>query len=48
MRSTLEVFPVRRISIPTARRKIVRNSTARMLGKLDAASNRLARSRPRR
>lgn len=48
MRSVLEVYPVRRISIPTVRRKSSHNSTARMLSKLDAASNRLARSRPRR
>lgn len=48
MRSTLEVYPVRRMVIPTVRRKSGRTSTGRMLGKLEAASNRLARSRPRR
>ena len=48
MRSALNVYPVRRISIPTVRRKSGRSSTGRMLSKLDAASNRLARSRPRR
>lgn len=48
MRSTLQLYPVRRMSIPTVRRKISRNGTGKMLGKLAAASNRLARSRPRR
>jgi len=44
MRLTLSVYPVRRTSIPK-RRKAPGASFAKMLGKLDAASEKLARSR---
>lgn len=47
MRSALVTYPVRRISVPTVRRKSSggRSSTAKMLGKLEAASSRLAAAR---
>jgi hypothetical protein len=48
MRNTLVMYPIRRLTIPTGRRKINRDGYSKMLGKLDAASNRLARSRRRR
>lgn len=49
MRSALVTYPVRRISVPTVRRKSSgRSSTAKMLGKLEAASSRLAAARRRR
>jgi hypothetical protein len=50
MRSTLTVYPVRRVSVASVRRRSGSrsNSFAKMNNKLDAASARLARSRPRR
>ncbi|HEY2584312.1 MAG TPA: hypothetical protein VGI81_00955 [Tepidisphaeraceae bacterium] len=47
MRSALVTYPVRRIAVPTVRRKGAgrRSSTAKMLGKLEAASSRLAAAR---
>ena len=51
MRSTLTVYPVRRVSVAGIRRRgggSRSDSFAKMHGKLDAASARLARSRPRR
>jgi hypothetical protein len=45
MRSMFTVFPVRRTSIPKARRKRQPESFNKMLGKLSAASERLARAR---
>jgi hypothetical protein len=48
MRSALVTYPVRRIAVPTVRRKSGgsgRASTAKMLGKLEAASSRLAAAR---
>jgi hypothetical protein len=42
------VFPVRRISVASVRRKSGRTSAGKLLGKLDAASERLARARSRR
>lgn len=47
MRLTLSVFPVRRVSIPK-RRKSQGPSFSKMLGKLDAASEKLARARRHR
>jgi len=48
MRTVLTVYPVRRVSVARLRRKNAGGSYGRMLGKLDAASHRLAKSRPRR
>jgi hypothetical protein len=48
MRSALVTYPVRRISVATVRRKTSsggRSSTAKMLGKLESASSRLAAAR---
>ena len=45
--SSLMVYPVRRVSVPSLRRKSG-SSVGKMLGKLDAASSRLARARGRR
>jgi len=47
MRLTLSVYPVRRTSIPK-RRKSQGASFNKMLGKLSAASERLARARRHR
>jgi hypothetical protein len=48
MRSMLTIYPVRRTSIPRKRKRSNADSFARMLGKLDAASERLSRARGRR
>jgi hypothetical protein len=46
---TLTFFPpVRRTSVSSRRRKSTTSGFDRMLGKLDAASSRLAKARPRR
>ena len=49
MRTMLTVFPVKRVSIPTARRKSAGSAEGygKMLAKLNAASDRLARARRR-
>jgi hypothetical protein len=48
MRSMLTIYPVRRASIPRKRKKTSSDSFMKMLGKLDAATERLNRSRRRR
>lgn len=50
MRTALTVYPVRRVSVATVRRRSGGRSQSfgKMLSKLDAASARLNRSRPRR
>lgn len=48
MRNALVMYPIKRLRIPTGRRKSSRDGCCKMLGKLDAASDRLARSRRRR
>jgi hypothetical protein len=45
MRSMLTLYPVRRTSIRKSRRKGQTDSFGKMLGKLSAASDRLARAR---
>lgn len=47
MRSTLQVFPVRRLAA-SSRRKNSRASFGKMVNKLDAASRKLALARGRR
>jgi hypothetical protein len=47
MRSMLTIYPVRRTPIPRKRRR-TGDSFTKMLGKLDAASERLSRARRRR
>ena len=48
MRSMLTLYPIRRISIPKTRRKAQAEGFTKMLGKLSAASDRLARARRHR
>ena len=48
MRSMLTIYPVRRTSIPRKRKRRSPDSFARMLGKLDAANERLSRARRRK
>jgi hypothetical protein len=48
MRSMLTIYPVRRTSIPRKRKRSRPDSFAKMLGKLDAASERFSRARRRR
>jgi hypothetical protein len=45
MRSMFTVYPVRRTSIPPKTRKRPADSFSKMLARLDAASDRLARAR---
>ncbi|HSZ56057.1 MAG TPA: hypothetical protein VK797_10375 [Tepidisphaeraceae bacterium] len=48
MRSMLTIYPVRRTSIPRKRKRSRPDSFGKMLGKLDAANERLGRARQRR
>jgi len=43
----LTVYPIKRVSIPSARRKGNGDGFGKMLSKLNAASDRLARARRR-
>lgn len=48
MRTVLTVYPVRRVHVPRLPRKRSGDGFGKLLGKLDAASERLQKSRRRR